>query len=175
MTACPDLFQRLLQLQQGRWFALDGQAVQIGCCRQLLSQVWDSSPDYQDPATVTVHAVWTGDRWAWYLPSSSIPAFRADLVGRDRFQFGAERGVQDAHVVFGGRAAGLAGILRVVVFAPEDMLLISGGPALRRTAKIGDAWYPIPNNPAFPMDSLKRLTAGIEAAGIGFDDRRLAN
>ena len=36
------------------------------------------------------------------------------------------------------------------------------GPALRRTAKYGDAWYPIPNNPAFPMDSLKRLTAGIE-------------
>jgi len=36
------------------------------------------------------------------------------------------------------------------------------GPALRRTAKYGDAWYPIPNNPAFPMDSLKRLSAGIE-------------
>jgi len=35
------------------------------------------------------------------------------------------------------------------------------GPALRRTAKYGDAWYPIPNNPAFPMDSLKRLTGGI--------------
>ncbi len=35
------------------------------------------------------------------------------------------------------------------------------GPALRRTARYGDAWYPIPNNPAFPMDSLKRLTAGI--------------
>jgi probable F420-dependent oxidoreductase len=35
------------------------------------------------------------------------------------------------------------------------------GPALRRTAKYGDAWYPIPNNPAFPMDSLTRLTAGI--------------
>jgi probable F420-dependent oxidoreductase len=36
------------------------------------------------------------------------------------------------------------------------------GPALRRTARIGDAWYPIPNNPAFPMDSLKRLGAGID-------------
>ncbi|MBS0527728.1 MAG: LLM class F420-dependent oxidoreductase [Proteobacteria bacterium] len=35
------------------------------------------------------------------------------------------------------------------------------GPALRRTARYGDAWYPIPNNPAFPMDSLGRLTAGI--------------
>ena len=35
------------------------------------------------------------------------------------------------------------------------------GPALRRTARIGDAWYPIPNNPAFPMDSLKRVSAAI--------------
>ncbi|HZP99275.1 MAG TPA: LLM class F420-dependent oxidoreductase [Reyranella sp.] len=35
------------------------------------------------------------------------------------------------------------------------------GPALRRTAKYGDAWYPIPNNPAFPMDSLKRVNAAI--------------
>ena len=28
---------------------------QVFSRRQLLSQVWDSSPDYQDPATVTVH------------------------------------------------------------------------------------------------------------------------
>jgi len=32
----------------------------------------------------------------------------------------------------GRRAAGLAGILRVVVFAPEEMLLIAGSPSLRR-------------------------------------------
>jgi alkanesulfonate monooxygenase SsuD/methylene tetrahydromethanopterin reductase-like flavin-dependent oxidoreductase (luciferase family) len=36
------------------------------------------------------------------------------------------------------------------------------GPALRRTAKYGDAWYPIGTNPAFPLDSLKRFSAGIE-------------
>ena len=30
------------------------------------------------------------------------------------------------------RAAGLAGLLRVVVFAPEEMLLIAGSPSLRR-------------------------------------------
>jgi DNA replication and repair protein RecF len=30
------------------------------------------------------------------------------------------------------RAAGLAGLLRVVVFAPEEMLLVSGSPSLRR-------------------------------------------
>jgi DNA replication and repair protein RecF len=32
------------------------------------------------------------------------------------------------------RAAALAGVLRAVVFAPEDMLLVMGAPALRRTA-----------------------------------------
>lgn len=36
------------------------------------------------------------------------------------------------------------------------------GPALRRTARIGDAWYPITTNPSFPLDSLKRLGAAIE-------------
>ena len=35
------------------------------------------------------------------------------------------------------------------------------GPALRRTAALGDAWYPIGTNPAHPLDSLQRLTAGI--------------
>ncbi len=34
----------------------------------------------------------------------------------------------------GRRAAGLAGLLRVVVFAPEEMLLIAGAPSLRRAA-----------------------------------------
>ena len=33
----------------------------------------------------------------------------------------------------GRRAAGLAGLLRVVLFAPEEMLLIAGSPSLRRT------------------------------------------
>ena len=31
----------------------------------------------REPATVKVHAVWTGERWAWYLPAGSIPAFSA--------------------------------------------------------------------------------------------------
>lgn len=32
------------------------------------------------------------------------------------------------------RAAGLVGVLRTVLFAPEEMLLVTGGPALRREA-----------------------------------------
>ena len=35
------------------------------------------------------------------------------------------------------------------------------GPALRRTARLGDAWYPIGNNPAFPLDSLARYEAAV--------------
>jgi probable F420-dependent oxidoreductase len=35
------------------------------------------------------------------------------------------------------------------------------GPALRRTAKYGDAWYPIGTNPQFPMDTLTRFKAGV--------------
>ena len=34
------------------------------------------------------------------------------------------------------------------------------GPAMRRTAKYGDAWYPIGTNPQFPMDTLSRFKAG---------------
>jgi probable F420-dependent oxidoreductase len=49
------------------------------------------------------------------------------------------------------------------VQTPHPPIWVGGesGPALRRTAKTGDAWYPIGTNPAFPLDSLKRLTAGI--------------
>jgi probable F420-dependent oxidoreductase len=35
------------------------------------------------------------------------------------------------------------------------------GPALRRTAAYGDAWYPIGTNPKFPMDTLARYKAGV--------------
>jgi probable F420-dependent oxidoreductase len=35
------------------------------------------------------------------------------------------------------------------------------GPALRRTASYGDAWYPIGTNPQFPMDTLTRYKAGV--------------
>ena len=36
------------------------------------------------------------------------------------------------------------------------------GPALRRTAKLGDGWYPIGTNPQHRLDSLARFRAGIE-------------
>lgn len=54
-----------------------------------------------------------------------------------------------------------------VVFQPKPVqkpipIWIGGesGPAMRRTAKYGDAWYPIGTNPQFPMDTLTRFKAG---------------
>jgi probable F420-dependent oxidoreductase len=55
-----------------------------------------------------------------------------------------------------------------VVFTPKPVqtsipIWVGGesGPALRRTAKYGDAWYPIGTNPQFPMDTLTRFKAGV--------------
>jgi len=46
---------------------------------------------------------------------------------------------------------------------PHPPIWIGGesGPALRRTARYGDAWYPIGTNPRHPMDTLTRYKAGI--------------
>jgi len=46
--------------------------------------------------------------------------------------------------------------------------------ALRRTAALGDAWYPIGSNPEFPLNSAERFSAGVarlheEARRIGRD------
>jgi probable F420-dependent oxidoreductase len=47
---------------------------------------------------------------------------------------------------------------------PQPPIWVGGesGPALRRTARLGDGWYPIGTNPAHPLDSLRRYGAGIE-------------
>jgi alkanesulfonate monooxygenase SsuD/methylene tetrahydromethanopterin reductase-like flavin-dependent oxidoreductase (luciferase family) len=56
-----------------------------------------------------------------------------------------------------------------IIFAPKPIqrpcpaIWVGGesGPALRRTARVGDAWYPIGTNPAHPLDILARYRAGI--------------
>jgi len=55
-----------------------------------------------------------------------------------------------------------------VVFTPKPVqksipIWVGGesGPALRRTAKYGDAWYPIGTNPQFPMDTVTRFKGGV--------------
>ncbi|MEJ0019624.1 MAG: LLM class F420-dependent oxidoreductase [Acetobacteraceae bacterium] len=55
-----------------------------------------------------------------------------------------------------------------VVFTPKPVqapipIWVGGesGPALRRTAKYADGWYPIGTNPQFPMDTLTRFAAGV--------------
>jgi probable F420-dependent oxidoreductase len=57
---------------------------------------------------------------------------------------------------------------------PHPPIWIGGEspPALRRAGELGDAWYPIGNNPRYPMRTIDELTAGFErvrqnAAGSG--------
>lgn len=56
-----------------------------------------------------------------------------------------------------------------VIFRPKPLrrripLWIGGesAPALRRTARFGDAWYPVSNNQQIPLDTPARLAKGIE-------------
>ena len=46
---------------------------------------------------------------------------------------------------------------------PHPPIWVGGesGPALRRTARLGDAWYPIGTNPANPLDSVKRFATQV--------------
>lgn len=55
-----------------------------------------------------------------------------------------------------------------VLFPPQPVqqpipIWVGGesGPALRRTARYGDAWYPIGTNPQFPLDTLSRFKSGV--------------
>jgi probable F420-dependent oxidoreductase len=47
---------------------------------------------------------------------------------------------------------------------PHPPIWVGGesGPALRRTARLGDGWYPIGTNPQHRLDSMKRFAAGVE-------------
>jgi probable F420-dependent oxidoreductase len=47
---------------------------------------------------------------------------------------------------------------------PHPPIWIGGesGPALRRTARLGDGWYPIGTNPQHRLDTMKRFAAGVE-------------
>jgi probable F420-dependent oxidoreductase len=81
-----------------------------------------------------------------------IAAFR-ELWTKDRPNFSGDY-VKFDKITFAPKPAQKAGI----------PIWVGGesGPALRRTAKSGDAWYPIGNNPAFPLDSLARYAAAVE-------------
>lgn len=80
-----------------------------------------------------------------------IAAFR-ELWSKERPKFSGEF-VKFDNITFAPKPAQKGGI----------PIWVGGesGPALRRTARLGDAWYPIGSNPAFPLDSLARFRAGV--------------
>ena len=59
---------------------------------------------------------------------------------------------------------------RDIFFAPKPVqnphppIWIGGesGPAIRRTARIGDAWFPIGCNPRHPLDTVAKFSAGLD-------------
>jgi probable F420-dependent oxidoreductase len=66
---------------------------------------------------------------------------------------------------FEGRYVKFSNILLAPKPIQKPLPIWVGGespPALRRVARFADGWYPIPNNPQFPLDSLPRFSAGVE-------------
>jgi probable F420-dependent oxidoreductase len=64
---------------------------------------------------------------------------------------------------------------------PHPPIWVGGesGPALRRTAKLGDGWYPIGTNPQFRLDTMDRFRGGIDrlhkyARDVGRDPKSIA-
>ena len=65
----------------------------------------------------------------------------------------------------GGRDKGvdLSALAAVAGEALEAAVLIGeSGPALRRAARLGDGWFPIGNNPKFPLDTYARYKAAVD-------------
>ena len=67
---------------------------------------------------------------------------------------------------FAGRYVKFADILfePKPVQKPYPPIWVGGesGPALRRTARIGDGWYPIGTNPQHRLDSMRRFQGGVD-------------
>lgn len=80
-----------------------------------------------------------------------IAAYR-EMWANERPSF-AGKYVQIENIVFSPRPVQKGGIPIWVGGESE--------PAMRRTARLGDAWYPIGCNPRYPMDTLERFKAGV--------------
>lgn len=93
------------------------------------------------------------------------PPFAERGAVTDEFMMACKELWTNEHPAFEGKYVNFKDVL----FPPKPVqqpipIWVGGesGPALRRTARYGDAWYPIGTNPKFPMDTLDRFKAGVQ-------------
>ena len=117
---------------------LSGGRVSIGCGAGWMQEEFEAlgAPPFRERGAVT---------------DECLQAFRA-LWTQDNPRFDGKY-IKFANVEFAPKP----------VQKPHPPLWIGGEspPALRRAAKLGDGWYPIPSNPTFPLDSFPRYRAAL--------------
>ncbi len=119
---------------------LSGGRVILGCGAGWLEEEFSavSAPPFKERGKVTDEYI-AAFRELW---SADNPNFKGQYTEFSDIYF-APKPVQNPHppIWIGG----------------ESM------PAIRRTARLGDAWYPIGCNPRHPFDTIKKLSAGLDS------------
>ena len=108
-----------------------------------------------------------GTGWmAEEFPPVGAPPFEARGTVTDEYIAVYRELWSSAKPSYKGKHVEVAGIL----FEPKPVqkggipIWVGGesAPAMRRAARLGDAWYPIGCNPRHPLDTLERFTAGVK-------------
>ena len=130
---------------------MSGGRVILGCGAGWMAEefVAVNAPPFKERGKVTDEYI-NAFRELW---SAENPSFKGDYT-EFRDIFFAPKPVQDPH--------------------PPIWIGGESGPAIRRTARLGDAWYPIGCNPHHPLDTVAKFSAGLdtlkaEAEKIGRD------
>ena len=110
--------------------------------------------------TLGIGAGWLAEEFA----AVGTPPFAERGAVTDEYMMACKALWEQDSPTFHGKYTQFSG----VAFLPKPIqkpipIWIGGesGPAMRRTARYGNAWYPIGTNPQFPMDTLTRYKAGI--------------
>ncbi len=95
-----------------------------------------------------------------------VPAFAERGAVTDEYLLACRELWTSDRPRFDGKYVNFANILLEPkpVQKPHPPIWVGGesGPALRRTARLGDGWYPIGTNPRHRLDSMKRFAAAVE-------------